>query len=80
MASTVFLTLAIVLVISHGHVLPLMGQETPTDLKNAGALDATFLTVAGNGAAAASGFTEDKGWFFQRPLARPTPLPPSLKL
>ncbi|KAF7011743.1 hypothetical protein CFC21_026021 [Triticum aestivum] len=80
MASKVFAMLAIVLVLTHGHLPAVMGQTTPPDRPKYFARQDAAPAVAGNGAAAGSGFTEEKGWFFQRPLARPTPLPPSLKL
>ncbi|KAI4967972.1 hypothetical protein ZWY2020_012367 [Hordeum vulgare] len=80
MAAKVFAMLAIVLVLTHGHLPVVMGQTTPPDRPKDLARQAAAPAPAGNGAPASSGFTEEKGWFFQRPLARPTPLPPSLKL
>ncbi|KAF7004383.1 hypothetical protein CFC21_019613 [Triticum aestivum] len=80
MASKVFAVLAIVLALTHGHLPAVMGETTPSDRPKVLPRQDAAPAAAGNGAAAAPGFTEEKGWFFQRPLARPTPLPPSLKL
>ncbi|KQJ84958.1 hypothetical protein BRADI_5g23936v3 [Brachypodium distachyon] len=91
MASMVFITLATVLVLTHGyeHVSdpPLTSQMVPINifslshgpehvpLPRPDPKDVEASMVAGHGDAA-PGVTEEKGWFAGRQLANPTPLPP----